>query len=379
LKVSVKNESQSYREYEYNQDLIVIGRDAKSDLQLQAEKSVISRKHTELKFQDDVYKIKDLNSRNFTYLNNKKLEVGKEYTLTNGDNILICDYKIQFFFKKLDPIDLADNKTIIDFPNPFIHNAIELVNVLNRMSEKYEQEDINRKDETFQEALHNAFHNIRSNKTLLFIQNALKEPSKKETTSMVLKKSTREESDISGMEKTKNIIHILVKFLVQMIQARKQFLMEFVGETIIQSKDNSTIDRLDSDEMVKYLFNPEISEQESEHRIQKIKDYIDKLLLHQVSHLDGYKMSIDRGTKQILDKLSPSLLEDRIKKETFSLAGIKIPYRFIPAITFFKVIKKIYTTHKDLISEDKSIVERRYFRPGYIQNYNKRMKSLKKS
>jgi hypothetical protein len=246
------------------------------------------------------------------------------------------------------------------------------------MAEKYDRENINRKDEAFQEALHNAFHTIKNHKTLAFIQNALMDPSKKETTSISVKKSARERVVISDMVKTKNIIHILVKFLVQMIQARKQFQMEFVGQTIIQSKDNSTIDRLDSDEMVKYLFNPEISEQESEHRIQKIKDYINELLLHQVSHLDGYKMSIDSGTKQILDKLSPSMLEDRIKNETFSLAGIRIPYRFIPVVTFCKVIKSIYNAHKDLMSEDRSIIERRYFRPGYIQNYNKRMKSLKK-
>lgn len=75
-----------------NKDQIVIGREVKCDLMLNNES--VSRRHAEIVRLAEGYLLRDLNSRNGTFVNNQRVQ---EYVLRDGDKVGIGD--IQFIFE----------------------------------------------------------------------------------------------------------------------------------------------------------------------------------------------------------------------------------------------------------------------------------------
>ena len=72
-------------------EITTIGRKLDNDLVIQD--ILVSRKHAEIRFQDDKYFIYDLESTGGTYLNNKKVSNAKLYS---GDLILISNIPLMF-------------------------------------------------------------------------------------------------------------------------------------------------------------------------------------------------------------------------------------------------------------------------------------------
>jgi pSer/pThr/pTyr-binding forkhead associated (FHA) protein len=72
-------------------DVTTIGRKLDNDLVIQD--ILVSRKHSEIRFEDGKYHIYDLGSTGGTYLNNKKVE---ESILYSGDLILISNIPLMF-------------------------------------------------------------------------------------------------------------------------------------------------------------------------------------------------------------------------------------------------------------------------------------------
>lgn len=56
----------------------------------------ISRLHAEISCIDDIYYIKDLNSKNGTFLNGERIESNKQYQLNNGDLVTFADQSMSF-------------------------------------------------------------------------------------------------------------------------------------------------------------------------------------------------------------------------------------------------------------------------------------------
>jgi|GEM_PF-5499354 len=60
------------------------------------DKNTISRLHAEIIFEGGIYSIKDLNSKNGTFLNGERIESNKDYQLSNGDVITLADQSMVF-------------------------------------------------------------------------------------------------------------------------------------------------------------------------------------------------------------------------------------------------------------------------------------------
>ena len=85
LKVSKPSPPPWFHEYEYDQDLITIGRSVKNDLQLEGIDSVVSRKHAKIIRKSGSCALVDMNSKNTTLLNGEKLKPNVEYDLCPGE------------------------------------------------------------------------------------------------------------------------------------------------------------------------------------------------------------------------------------------------------------------------------------------------------
>lgn len=376
LKVTNENDPSKSRDYIYDQEAILIGRDIKADLQLEGIKSVVSRNHAKIVKEGDTYKIIDQKSRNFTYLNENRLKQEVAHNLENGDLIKICDFIIQFSIERAT--DKYDERTILEFPNPFLQDSLNLAALVNQICKKYDAEDIGRKEEALQEAIEGTLGNVKVNKAAEFIAKTIY--TRIEPAAAAPVKPVKKEPDLplptSGL--MQRLIEVLLKFFVKLIQARRQFRLEFIGETMIRSTKSFSLLNCTYDELKNYLFDPGITPAEQQKRIDQIKAVADEVMLHQISLLHGYKASVKLGTKQLLDRVNPEALKAHLAQKKVNLAGIQIPYRYLPIINIYKLVKCYDDAYHELNQEDQSIIEKKYFRPGYVRSYNKRMDSIRR-
>jgi hypothetical protein len=76
----------------------IIGRD-ESRVNYKIDNKKISRQHVEILFKDGKYFVKDMDSRNGTYLNNSKLTPNMEYELFENDRLVIADVEMSYRIK----------------------------------------------------------------------------------------------------------------------------------------------------------------------------------------------------------------------------------------------------------------------------------------
>lgn len=76
-------------------NLIIIGRQSNNDLLAQnlKTKSAVSRKHAELSIENNAVYIEDLNSKNGTFINDRKLSFGEKIRLQDNDIIGLGEVK----------------------------------------------------------------------------------------------------------------------------------------------------------------------------------------------------------------------------------------------------------------------------------------------
>lgn len=78
-----------------SQPSFIIGK-LKEQVDLILDNKAISRLHAEITYREGAYYIKDLNSRNGTFLNGVRIESNKNYLLSNGDSIAFADQSCNF-------------------------------------------------------------------------------------------------------------------------------------------------------------------------------------------------------------------------------------------------------------------------------------------
>lgn len=379
LKLKITKESDAKWHYAqvFDKDSIIIGRDFNNDLQLVSEKSVVSRQHTKIERHGDIYQVIDLNSRNFTYLNDEKLKAEAEYELKNGDLIKICEFNLQFSVKKKKIEDVE--KTILEHPNPYIRDALVLGTAVSRICRRFEAEESGRKSEDLHEAIQESLGDLKTKIAGKIIANVLRTRADSTTkTPAKVDEVEQKPQAIPGLNHMQRLIDTTLKFLIRLIQARRQFRFEFIGETMIKSSRDFSIHTCSAEELKNYLFDPKIPPKESQRRIDQIKYITDEIMLHQVALLDGYKASVEKGSRLLLEKTDPDVLKKHLSERRINLGLVKIPFSSLPIINAYKLVQLFSDAHRELSQEDQSIIEKKYFRHSYVRSYNKRMDSPKR-
>jgi len=76
-------------------DAVVLGKRTDSDVVLDSQ--FVSRSHARLQRKGEAYELIDAGSLNGTLLNGKRIDAGKPYRLSRGDEIAIADYVITYW------------------------------------------------------------------------------------------------------------------------------------------------------------------------------------------------------------------------------------------------------------------------------------------
>lgn len=376
LKITKESDPSWQQEYSFEKGTIRIGRDPANELQLGGAQSGVSRLHTIILQQDAVYKVVDNNSLNFTFLNKEKLKAEVEYDLNHGDEIKICDFIIRFLIE--EPVQEELGATVIskDFANPFTEDVRAFAKAVDALCTRYEEEGYGRKQEALLDALQKEFGDQKSEEAKDIIARILS--TKAPTAELPSEISVPEKQIQLRFDQMQALMETLLELLVKLIHARREFRLEFMGETMIKLKKTFSIYDCTLEELKKYLLSPNLSAEETQERINRVKAITDEILIHQLSMLEGYKSSVEEGTQKMLDTISPDHLNEQLGSKKDKLGKLGTLYKFLPILGPFKLYQLFSDAHRELAQEDKSIIEKKYFRPGYIRSYNKRMELSRK-
>ena len=134
--------------FEFRQFPVTVGRGANNNIILTDPTRTVSRNHVRISEKEGRVVIEDLESKNFTYLNNERLNPHEEYFLREGDMVQCGDFtlRIDVLDTRLglhwdDSVDFtaADTQVVLDefINNPFDDVVDDLLQLLEQLSLMY--------------------------------------------------------------------------------------------------------------------------------------------------------------------------------------------------------------------------------------------------
>lgn len=392
-------------EYVFDQEAITIGRDASSHLTLPDLKRVVSKQHAELRTDKGIFQIIDLGSKNFTYLNDERLKSSRPYELKYGDVIRIGDFEIRLELDLASQPDLDGTVFDVNFVNPFADDVARLTEALRSIREAYEREAPSRRQDALREALQDKFAaEITGVADLTEVNEAhmayvmigrlltppdmpgksispspyeapadAKAPRHRDRPSVPAQPQTPSASPIGSpsASRLEALVDVLIGAAARLVNIPWQFRHEFIGQTIMQSEESTTVYSGDTDALREYLLDSGIPEEEAKRRRTLLSDAADDVVRHQMAMMDGYKAGAEQGTKRLLDEFDPAAVEAAVRQE----GGLS---RYVAPLAKILSFDRLKQKLQELRGQDWSVAERRIFRPAFIKAYLARMTSLRK-
>jgi len=360
----------------FNQEIITIGRDSSSTLHLPDPKRIVGRSHAKIVTKGDIVQLIDLGAKNFTFLADEQLVAGKAYTLKEGDTFKIGDYIIQFEGITKDEPAPETDITVIDqtYPNPFLDEAKALAEIIKQINEQYAGEVPNRRDEQLKEALSGEIKAIEPAPVAALISAHLKPTG---DISFDADQSRSENGSLSMSDRIRYICDVLLTSFAKFIKAPWNFRLEFIGQTIISSAKTFSFHSSTLQEIREFLLSANISEPDFNKRVAVLSKEADEVMVHQLALIDGYKVSVNEGSRHILEHFNPAVLRKILDEKAIKLGRIEIPYRYLPVFYHWKLLQLYQQKYSELAGEDKGFFETKLFRPGFINGYLERLSSAR--
>lgn len=353
-------ELEPYLEREFDQFEIKIGRDETNHIPLEDKKKVVSREHAIIRFEDGVYYLNDKGSRNGTFMNNNRLKPDYPYTLDDQSEFVLGEYTVKISIT--EPKEEKYEETVF-LTNPFQDDAETLLNILRSIDEKYQNENPYLRDDLIKQAFGDEILKITGSDFLKAFDE------KEDSTKSV-------QAISSDIPKDDTLFDILINLVVKLSQVISKFRTEFVGATLVQTKDS--VQTQSKDSLKNFLLDPAIPEEERNRRASVLNEEIEKVIIHQVALLDGYRASIQEGVSTLLKEINPAIIKKELMKENFEIGPVKIPKNLIPLYIDLKAMKKLELLLFNLSQEDRGVLEKKYFRSGFIGRYLETVSSYQK-
>lgn len=396
LKISKKSDPSFFSEMDFNRFPVTLGRDEKNDVILADPFKVVSRHHAKIINTEGILQIVDLESANFTYLNDGRIIPNEENALKSGDLIKIGEYELEAELLKEQEIPGYDDQKTMVFSSPFAEEINGIVENLQRISEKYALDESPAKLEMLKFSVMQSFNFLEKNEPNKYLAEYFVEHFlEKKTAVHRTEGSPVHEKSIpvsEGVQKNAaksyaaptvlpdnyslsshftETIDVMLDTFTRLIQGFLQFRQEFFGVTIYHTIPTGSLK-----EFKEFLFNPDMTPEEEKKRLGLLKEETSKLLSHQIGLLEGYQLSVTDGSKELLKVLDPDIIEkelDSKSKKSGPDIGKILP--FTRKTKVLDILKENYRTY----ASDPYHVEKKYFRPSFLKGYQKRILSKSKN
>ncbi len=389
FKISKKSDPSFSSVLDFNRFPVSVGRDEKNDVILPDPFKVVSRKHAKIINTEGILQLVDLESANLTYLNDSAVLPHEENALKTGDIIRVGEYELETeLVKEQEETDEDDQKTMV-FASPFAEDVNNIVESLNKISEKFREDESPMKLEMFKFSVMQSFNFLDKNEPNNFIAEYFAEhfldrkvavPARAaasvESPSVKQVKQNKIPSDTGSSLQNYSLgshftetIDVLLDTFSKLIHGFLQFRQEFFGVTIYHTIPTGSLQ-----EFKEFLFSPDISAEDERKRLGLLKEETSKLLSHQVGLLEGYQESINEGSKTLLNSLDPDTIEKEIDSKN-KQSGPDLA-KILPFAKKSKVLDAL-KEHYRRFASDPYHIEKKYFRPSFLKGYQKRILSGK--
>jgi len=359
------------RELLFDGDTISIGREPSNTLPLQGTQ--VSKAHARIERQRSEYFIVDLDSTNSTYINGEKLIPGKQAPLHHGDRVSISDYDLQFF--SMDPLSsppadqgqkraMENRNTAVDLPgeksravspeehpSDFVQRWSELTAEIQRTLQTFDILDFARRHQELQARCDALAEENRMLKT-----ESLSLPNNGELRTSMLPASLPADE-----ARAEQVLLVLLHLFFKLSSGRSSFLSEFIVRTVVRTSDGLPAQPRSDADVLRYFTSAQLSDREFAERLALLKQEADRIVLHMMGLLEGYRRSVDEGARRILQRVDPDRLEEDLP-DTVLL-------RYFPPLADLKLFQVVRNRLRDLLQEDRGVLEKQVFRPGFVRAY----------
>ena len=165
----------------------------------------------------------------------------------------------------------------------------------------------------------------------------------------------------AGSSRLEQITQVLLQFFFKLSSGRSSFLSEFIVRTVIRTTNDLPFQPRSDADLLHYFADSSLSEREFSERLVLLKKEADQIVLHMIGLLEGYRRSVDEGTRRILQRVDPDRLEEDLPDTML--------VRYIPQFADLQLFRIVRKRLRDLIQEDRGVLEKQVFRPGFARAY----------
>lgn len=363
-----ENDASEREELIFHKEIISIGRDSTNDLQLSSQ--LASRHHAKIERNGTAFALRDLKSTNSTFINGRKLAPQESVVLKEKDRIKIGDHVLQIVALGDELEKIAEAKRV-EPPKEMKREPVEVVQEPEEKVERDVVEVVNENDD-------NVVHDL-TEKLKLFefrCSSLLQENERLRNEMAEFARQQKQPLQHRTIEVGANQTHAfdalletLLSFFLKLWSGYSSFQSEFLERTIVGNKEFLRLQSASTEEILKFLADPSLSEGERRERQRSLRKATEEIIVHVLGLLDGYRNSIDGGVSKILQTMSLATLAAEASKTAVKFGSVEAPLRYVPLFVALKTKALFEQKHRELSKEDRGVLEKRYFRPGFIQGY----------
>ncbi len=393
LKLVVTRETDpSYsREYLFDQEAVVIGREAGAEVVLPDTQRLISKQHAKIEQAGGAYYLRDLGSKNHTYLNGILLESGR-HPLDNEDCIKIGDFELRFFLIRTAYEMPVYERTIFmgARENAFEEDARYLEEALRRLYRKYAHAAPERREEELRDALARAVSSLDACDAAGVLASVLQaeSPGDVEQNDITIgrqaapggrrgsgkesapqmnqsrRESAPRQAATGSGTRAEQALMPLAAMMRKLLEEYRTFQHESLGQTIIETPGAFSLEAGAVQEVCAYLLDPAASQEEWEHRLALVKDTAKDLVAHQTALQQAARGSIDKGVEELLRSIDPDALEREAGADAPRIGPIQLSIgRAERTLALFR------KRFQALRNQQEGKIEKKYFRQNFLRLY----------
>jgi len=355
LTISVGTDIKEFEDV-FDQNTISIGRGSSNDLVVPDKTRMVSSKHAQIEFKEGTYHVRDVNSKNGTFLNGQQLTPEEDYPLASKDRIQLGNFTLVVLMVFPEQEKTEEKTTETDKKLKLLRQPFKKTEVAVKKDEA---------DPSLYSSAYHALSEISSH--FVGQQHMLNSPEEVERFCLHIRK----------------VSEVLLKNLFGALEGRRQFEDEFdaqVTKIIPTGFDPEQLRHRNLvkyaatyEDLGKYLFDRSTDEDQNQ-AVQELNEAFQDILMHQMGLLSGAQKSLEA----FLEELSPETLEREIMQTRGKSVWWKLLYK-IPLFRRAAVWGLLARKHKSFREDHKRTFERvfgRSFGKGYIDSIKELRKTV---
>jgi predicted component of type VI protein secretion system len=344
--------------YRFEETPIAIGRREENHLTLEDPKRIVSGRHAIIRQLEERYCLVDRESKNFTYVDDRRLPAGEPYELEAGDVFRVGDFRITFRGED-ENRSVESGKEGGDVETETSSGpCAALTDALDTLAAAHRQLGADRREQAWRAAVGDTADPSTVRGLLREGVAALDGPAEAAQDPEASVPAPTIGGGTGG--RVQPVIDGLAEAVAMMVRIPWRFRHEFIGQTMRRDPETAFLYR--GEHLREALHEAAPTESARRRRLSAVKEAAEALVRHQVAMLEGYRAAVETGTDHLLSELDP----DTHRREAAEDHPL---YDYLPVLPEGPILDRIRDAWGEIRRADAATLERRVFRPAFTKAY----------